>query len=50
MLASPALYNVGADYMEGDAALLQKRCTSRRDFAIATLNLQLIRAPMPQRI
>mgnify|MGYP006876509316 CR=1 FL=1 len=25
MLASPALYNVGADYMEGDAALVQKR-------------------------
>lgn len=28
MLASPALYNVGADYMEGDPALLQKRCKS----------------------
>jgi hypothetical protein len=25
MLASPALYNVGADYMEGDAPLVQKR-------------------------
>lgn len=25
MLASPALYNVGADYMEGDDALVQKR-------------------------
>ena len=25
MLGSPALYNVGADYMEGDAALVQKR-------------------------
>ena len=26
MLASPALYNVGADYMEGDPSLAQKRC------------------------
>jgi hypothetical protein len=25
MLGSPALYNVGADYLEGDAALVQKR-------------------------
>ncbi|WWC58973.1 uncharacterized protein I303_101518 [Kwoniella dejecticola CBS 10117] len=25
MIGSPALYNVGADYMEGDAALIQKR-------------------------
>jgi hypothetical protein len=25
MLAAPALYNVGADYMEGDDALVQKR-------------------------
>jgi hypothetical protein len=28
MLASPALYNVGADYMEGDPSLAQKRCQS----------------------
>jgi pre-mRNA-splicing helicase BRR2 len=25
MLGSPALYNVGADYLEGDPALVQKR-------------------------
>ena len=25
MIGSPALYNVGADYLEGDPALIQKR-------------------------
>ena len=28
MIGSPALYNVGADYLEDDAALVQKRGTN----------------------